>query len=84
MQDPMAFASASSLSLGTSFLGSDPFTTLPLPESPVPSSSTPFSRHRHTASASSGPFHPPSPLAQAPLTHFLEPETSSKGKERAD
>jgi len=82
MQDPSAFAS--SLSLGTSFLGSDQFTSLPLPESPVPSSSTPYTRHRHTASASSGPYHPPSPLAQAPLTHLPDPEASGKGKERAD
>ncbi|KAK2603791.1 hypothetical protein QQS21_003993 [Conoideocrella luteorostrata] len=39
---------------------------LPMPESPVPSYSTPFSRHRQAPSMSSGP-HPPSPLAQAPL-----------------
>lgn len=47
---------------------------LPMPESPVPSHSTPLSRHRHTPSMTSGGPHPPSPLALAPLNP--PPDTS--------
>lgn len=77
-EDLMAYAS--SLPAAPSpFLNPEQFGMLPLPESPVPSSSTPHFQHRHTASLSSSQ-HPPSPLIQMPLVQSPEP----KGKERAD
>ncbi|OTA06603.1 hypothetical protein A9Z42_0073520 [Trichoderma parareesei] len=60
---------------------------LPLPESPVPLSSTPYHhhhhhhRHRQTGSVSSAP-HPPSPLSRTPLTPSFS-ESDGKGKQRA-
>lgn len=80
-EDPMAYAS--SLPMAPSpFLHTEQFGMLPMPESPVPSHSTPtYYRHRQTASLSSG-THPPSPLVQAPLVH--SPESKGKGKERAE
>ncbi|TFB00024.1 hypothetical protein CCMA1212_008068 [Trichoderma ghanense] len=58
---------------------------LPLPESPVPLSSTPYHhhhhRHRQTGSVSSTP-HPPSPLSRVPLTPSFS-ESDGKGKQRA-
>lgn len=79
-EDPMAYAS--SLPTAPSpFINADHFGMLPLPESPVPSHSTPaYIRHRQTASLSSG-THPPSPLAQAPLVR--SPGLRGKGKDRA-
>lgn len=55
----MAYTSASP------YMHSEQLGMLPLPESPM-SSTTSLPRHRHTASMSSAP-HPQSPLAQAPL-----------------
>ncbi|KAL7907932.1 hypothetical protein GGI35DRAFT_470401 [Trichoderma velutinum] len=54
---------------------------LPLPESPVPLSSTPHHRHRQTVSVSSTP-HPPSPLSRVPLTSSSS-GLDGKGKQRA-
>ena len=69
------------------FLGGDPFGMLPMPESPVPSQSAPRFSHRPSASVSSGPHYPPSPLSQAPLVSRQDEEPAqwqSKGKGRAE
>jgi hypothetical protein len=76
-EDPFHFApslpSASSPYLSPELMG-----MLPLPESPIPLQSTPYTRHRPTASMSSaissGP-HPPSPLSQTHLVASPEQET---------
>jgi len=64
------------------FLDPETFGLLPLPESPVLSSSMPHSRHRQNASLSSG-YHPQSPLSQTPLVHSPERGSQHEAQDSA-
>ncbi|UNI22391.1 hypothetical protein JDV02_008283 [Purpureocillium takamizusanense] len=86
-EDPAAFAATLSAA-PSPFLYPEQLGMLPLPESPVPSSSTPHfaaprHHHRQTASVSSG-LHPASPLTQTPLVPPADVPHGLEGKRRAD